>query len=102
MGLMLQENMKSGIEVRINGNISKTDRMLDSNMNMQEMAGDGQLYIIFQVVKKADQDGKYIKVAIINGYNWHPDDLTWDEEMGVVEPLSVAGEKQKHKPSSLY
>lgn len=89
---MLPENMKVGLSVRISHNIDRTHERVKSTNEMLLMKGDGNYYPI-ERIRDHSSSSNTIKVAVVNGYLWHPHDLIWDDEPG-VEDVSLKGKKE--------
>ena len=63
---MRYQDVKIGERVRISPNIDRTDAAFSSNSYMMKMRG--KVYVIQNISRER-------KAIIIEGWEWHPDDL---------------------------
>jgi len=66
---MKASEMKKGMHIIISNDISKTSRTHTANNSMRKM--QGQYYTIKRVIITG-----HGLAAIVNGWTWHPEDLT--------------------------
>ena len=101
---MEEAQLKSRMTVQIAENIDETTRVLSSNLDMANMAGNGENYIIQGVRDHTTEkvESGICKIAEVKGYVWMPCDL-YDPSISISddEYVTVKAKKVMFDPSEL-
>ncbi len=98
---MHADELRKGMKVKISGDISKTTRILTSNPDMQNMAGNGKIYEIDAITPHL-RSNEPINVARILSYVWMAEDLIIsDGTLEDGENVIITGDKVLFDPNEL-